>query len=360
MERTLDLMDREHGYKLFIVFLICSLLLLLRLFWTYVSSIIIALLIASVFYPLYARIRTLLQGRKNLASLVMCVFVLLALVLPAGWFVGTLSNEALEFYRRTSDSVSMEALQRALEQDSPWVARLRGFAAKAGLKITPESVEQLASSVGAQVGLWLYRQLSSVASNLLSFLVHFFMMMLVIFYLFRDWERLRGYLIDHLPMPQDQLEKVATKFNEMGRAVFFGNGLSGIIQGILGGFGFALFGLNAPVLWGAVIGLMAFLPVIGASVVFIPATLILLFQGQIGLGAGFFLYNALYSCIIEYLLKPRLIGKGMQMNSLLVFIGIIGGIKMFGILGIIYGPLTMTIFLTLAEIYRLEYKQASA
>jgi predicted PurR-regulated permease PerM len=81
--------------------------------------------------------------------------------------------------------------------------------------------------------------------------------------------------------------------------------------------------------------------------------------GNTGLGIGFLLYNLCYSSIVEYLVKPRLIGKGMQMNSLLVFIGILGGLKLFGILGIIYGPLIMTVFLTLAEIYRLEYKKSA-
>jgi predicted PurR-regulated permease PerM len=102
---------------------------------------------------------------------------------------------------------------------------------------------------------------------------------------------------------------------------------------------------------------MAFLPIIGASVVFVPAAVILIIQGKIGIGIGFLIYNLFYSSIIEYFVKPRLIGKGMQMNSLLVFIGIIGGLKLFGILGIVYGPLIITIFLTLAEIYRLEYKE---
>ena len=78
-------------------------------------------------------------------------------------------------------------------------------------------------------------------------------------------------------------------------------------------------------------------------------------QGKVGLGLGYLAYNVFYSSIMEYFIKPRLIGQGMRMSSILVFIGIIGGMKLFGILGIIYGPLIITVFLTLAEIYRLEY-----
>jgi len=191
-------------------------------------------------------------------------------------------------------------------------------------------------------------------------LVHFFLMMMVIFYLFRDGMRLKDYLTQLIPVPEMQLEKIVKKFHEMGKALIVGNGLCGIIQGILGGFGFFIFGLHSPFLWGTVIAFMAFLPVIGASVVFIPAAAILIIQGELWLGISYLIYNMFYSSIIEYMIKPRLIGKGMQMNSFLVFIGIIGGIKLFGIIGIVYGPLIITIFLTLAEIYRLEYKEQLA
>jgi len=157
-------------------------------------------------------------------------------------------------------------------------------------------------------------------------------------------------------VPREQLEKIAYKFQEMAKAIIVGNGLSGIIQGIMGGLGFFIFGLGSPLLWGSVIAFMAFLPIIGASVVFVPATFILLVQGKINLAIGFFLYNLAYSSIMEYLIKPRIIGQEMKMNSILVFIGVLGRIKLFGIMGIIYGPLIITIFLTMAEIYRLEYK----
>jgi predicted PurR-regulated permease PerM len=182
-------------------------------------------------------------------------------------------------------------------------------------------------------------------------------MMLTIFYLFRDGPRLKDYLVQLMPVPKEQLEKLVSKFQEMGKAIIVGNGMSGIIQGIFGGFGFFFFGLGSPFLWGTVIAFMAFLPIVGATAVFIPATIIIMFQGNTGLGLGYLIYNLCYSSTVEYLIKPKMIGKGMKMNSLLVFIGILGGLKLFGILGIIYGPLIMTVFLTLAEIYRLEYKE---
>jgi len=353
-------MEKKYGAALFLIFLISSLLLLLKLFWTYISAIVLALLIGSVFYPLYDRIKKAFRNRESLAALCVTLLLLAILVVPVGWFVGTLSNEAFEFYKRSSSEVSVKRIQDIIEHDPVWAERFKKIGKMTGVTITPDTVKELADTIGKEVGLFLYSQIRSMASNMLSFLIHFFLMMMTIFYLFKDGGRLKAYLIELMPVPRKQLEKVADKFQEMGRALIVGNGLSGIIQGIFGGFGFYFFGLGSPFLWGTVITFMAFLPIVGATAVFIPATVILLLQGNTGLALGYLIYNVTYSSIMEYLVKPRMIGQGMQMNALLVFIGILGGMKLFGILGIIYGPLIITTFLTLAEIYRLEYQLRTA
>ena len=344
----------KHGAKLFIIFLLCSLVLLLSLLGAFVSAIVLALLIASVLYPMYAWVKKLFGGRKVLASLVMTFFVLTVLVLPVSWFAGTLSKEAFDFYNKTRGSVSLNQIKETLKNDSIWGQRIKRWGKMAGLDITPDTVEDLISSLGKKIGLFLYSHISPMASNLLSFLVHFFLMMFTIYYLFRDGGRLKEYIIQLIPMPREQLEKLSDKFQEMGRAIIVGNGLSGIIQGIFGGFGFFVFGLGSPFLWGTVMAFAAFLPIVGATAVFVPATLILVLQGKTGIAVGYLIYNAAYSSVVEYLVKPRLIGQGMKMNQLLVFFGILGGMTLFGMMGLIYGPLIITIFLTLAEIYRLE------
>lgn len=353
-------MQKQLGSGFFITLLVCSLALLLGLLWSYLSAIVLALLIASVFYPLHTRVKRFFRGREVTASLSMTLLIMIILILPVGWFVSTLSNEAFDFYNTTRNAVSLKKIAQLLESDSVWAQRARKIGRIAGIEFTPETIKTLAGSVGKEVGLFVYNQGRAMASNLFSFLVHFFLMMMTLYYLFRQGVQLKDYIMGLLPLPRPQTEKVVATFQAMGRAIIIGNGLSGIVQGLLGGFGFFIFGLNSPFLWGTVIAFMAFLPVIGASIVFVPATLILILQGKTATGIGFLVYNLFYSSIIEYMIKPRLIGKGMQMNSLLVFIGIVGGIKLFGILGIIYGPLIITIFLTLAEIYRLEYKDPEA
>jgi len=171
-------MEKRFVSKVFLVVLLGVLILLLRLFWAYISSIILALLIASAFYPLYWRLKKLFKGEERGASLLMTIFIFLVLVIPVGGFVGTLSNEAFEFYNNTRNAVSLNKIQQALESDSLWIKRLRRVVDMAGIEFTPETLEKLAGSIGKNVGLFLYKQLTAAASNLLSFLVHFFLMML--------------------------------------------------------------------------------------------------------------------------------------------------------------------------------------
>ena len=237
-----------------------------------------------------------------------------------------------------------------------WVKRTKKISELANIELDSQSIQKTIATKVKDFGLYLTTQISSVATNLMSFLLNFLLMMLIIYYIFKDGPRLNNYLLSLLPFPKAQQELILAKFHEMGRAIIFGNGLSGIIQGILGGFAFYFFGLGSPFLWGTVIGFLAFLPVIGASAVFIPATIILLLQDKIGASIVYFIYNATYSVIIEYFIKPKLIGKGMKMNTIFVFISILGGLKLWGILGIIYGPFIITIIFTLFEIYRLEYR----
>ena len=130
-----------------------------------------------------------------------------------------------------------------------------------------------------------------------------------------------------------------------------------IIQGTLGGAVFATFGFNSPFLWGVIMALMAFLPIVGIGIVFIPASIYLFLNGRFAAGIFFIVFYILLSGGIEYFFKPKLVGKRVQMHTLLVFLSIIGGLKLFGILGIIYGPLVVTAFLTLSDIYESSYRR---
>ncbi|NOQ47184.1 MAG: AI-2E family transporter, partial [Desulfobulbaceae bacterium] len=119
---------------------------------------------------------------------------------------------------------------------------------------------------------------------------------------------------------------------------------------------FAILGLKSPVLWGAVMAVLAFLPIFGIGLILLPTAAILLISGHLGQAIITVIFYIILSFTVEYLLKPKFVGGQVKMHTLLVFLAIIGGMSMFGVLGIIYGPLIVTAFLTLSEIYLKEYK----
>jgi predicted PurR-regulated permease PerM len=240
---------------------------------------------------------------------------------------------------------------------NPLLARLGEYLTGFGIELSGAEFQATITELAKKMGLVLYEQTSAIASNILKFLVNFFFMLLVTYFLLIDGRRLITFIVDLSPLPQEQDEKLLQKFKDMAGAVLIVNGLAGVVQGALGGGIFALFGLSSPFLWGLIMAFLAFLPIVGIGLVFIPAAVFLFLKGRIGAAIFFVVFYVVISGVIEYLVKPKLVGTRVQMHTLLVFLSIVGGLKLFGVLGIIYGPLVVTGFLTLTDIYYANYKR---
>lgn len=341
----------------FLAYFSLSIGLIAWLFWPFGSTLIMACVVTGLFNPICKRI-----GRRlapSLASFLTCVLIFLLVFVPIALFAGILAQEAFGLYNMGRTAEISNQL-RQLVEGSQVLEFANALLAPFSFEISVAQLQNAFSELGKNVGLFLYRQAQAIASNILKFIINFSFMLLVCFYLFADGQRLLGFIFNISPLPQDQEERLVSQFQDMAGAILIGNGVSAIIQGVLGGCVFALFGLQSPILWGVIMGLLAFLPIVGIGVVFLPATIILFLTGRYGAGLFFVVFYIVITLVIEYLFKPRIVGKRVQMHTLLVFLSIIGGLQLFGILGIIYGPLVVTAFLTLADIYQHSYQASIA
>jgi predicted PurR-regulated permease PerM len=338
----------------FLALFVVSCFLLGWLLWPFFSVIVLAIVITGVFNPVYRFLHRKLNA--TLSSLITCVIIFFVLFVPVSAFVGILANEAYDLYLTAKDAVVSNPIQDLLK-NSEIIDKINTILMNFGFKITGEELNRGVAGLGRAVGLFLYQQARSMTANVFNFVVNFFFMLLIVFYLLIDSERLVSFIVGLSPLPDDQDEKLIQKFKDMATAILLGNGLGGLIQGILGGIVFAIFGFRSPFLWGVIMALLAFLPIVGVGVVFMPAALYLILQGRLAAGIFFIVFYVVLSGGIEYLFKPKLVGKRVQMHTLLVFLSIIGGLKLFGILGIIYGPLVVTAFLTLTDIYESSYQR---
>jgi predicted PurR-regulated permease PerM len=338
----------------FLALFMVSAFLLGWLIWPFISVIILAAVVTGIFKPVYIFLNRKINSL--FASLLTCLLVFLILFIPTVFFVGILAKEAHGLYLMGKGAAFSDQIKTILES-SRILEKANLILSNFNIEITGEQLNKGVSELGKVVGFFLYQQAQSIASNVFKFFIYFFFMLLVIYYLLIDGDRLISFIIDLSPLPSEQDEKLINKFKDMAGAILIGNGLGGLIQGTAGGIVFSLFGLKSPFLWGVIMGLLAFLPIIGIGVVLIPAAIYLILKGRIAAGIFFVVFYIILSGGIEYLLKPKLVGQRVKMHTLLVFFSIIGGLKLFGILGIIYGPLVATAFITLTDIYYASYQE---
>jgi len=344
---------RDRILWFFLALFLISCLLLGWLLWPFFSVIVLAIVITGVFNPVYRMLNRKLN--PTLSSLITCVIIFFVLFIPVSVFVGILANEAYDLYLTAKGALLSNPIKELLE-NSKIVDKINDILMNFGVNITGDELNKGVAEFGRAVGLFLYQQATSMTANIVNFVANFFFMLLIVFYLLIDNQRLVSFIVGLSPLPDDQDSKLIQKFKDMGGAILLGNGLGGLIQGTLGGIVFASFGFRSPFLWGVIMAVLAFLPIVGVGAVFLPAALYLILQGRLAAGIFFVVFYVLLSGGIEYLFKPKLVGKRVQMHTLLVFLSIIGGLKLFGILGIIYGPLVVTAFLTLTDIYESSYR----
>jgi predicted PurR-regulated permease PerM len=340
----------------FLACFIGSLFLLGWLLLPFLSILIIGAVISGICYPVYRILQRRNKIGPSIASLLTCLLIFCLLFVPIVFFVGSLTQQAYGLYQMAKDAAISEQINNLL-RDTHVLDRANAVLANFDYELTGDELKNAVTDVAKFVGLYLYKQAQAIASNTLAFVVNFILMLMVIYFLLIDGHRLVAYIVDLSPLPTDQEWMLIDKFNGMAGAILIGNGLGGVIQGVLGGVLFWIFGLPSAFLWGVIMGLLAFLPIIGIGVVLIPTAFLLFIKGRVAAGIFFIIFYFIVSMGVEYLFKPKLVGQRVQMHPLLVFFAIIGGLKLFGILGIIYGPLVVTAFLTLAQIYRANYQQ---
>ncbi len=250
------------------------------------------------------------------------------------------------------DAVFSNQLKGLLESTKA-LERFNEFLTKTGIEttITWDELINPISELGKFVGFSLFEQARYVTSNVFNIVFYFCLMLIVVFYMLLDGDKLKQYLYDLSPLSDEHDKKLFEKFKGMAGAVLIGNGLGGLIQGVASGIVFMGLVLNSPFLWGVIMGFLAFLPIVGIGVILIPTAGILVLKSKITAGIFVIVFYAVLSWGIEYIFKPKVVGDRVSMHPLIVFFSIIGGLKAYGLLGIIYGPLIATLFLTLADIY---------
>ena len=350
--------DRQRAawIGLFVAIGVCLVVVLLVLA-PFSSVILLAVVAAGLIRPSYRRLVAALNGHRRTAAVLICVLLLVVLLVPLFLIAQEVSEEALGIYEMSTTQLTEGGLRDMLEQRQDLIDQVNRLLEPVGTTLTVDRVSDLLGTLGLRIGGFFYKQGVSLAGHLVRFVFGFIFWVVIVYYLLVDGRLLGKWIEDTLPLPVAEQRMVAGRFMDMASSLVVGNGAAAVIQGVAGAIAFSALGLHGAILWGVVMAILAFIPVVGISLIFIPFTIILLFAGETARAVMLFVPLAVVATVVEYWLKPLLVGRRAQMHTLLVFLSLIGGAMAFGAVGLLLGPLAMTAFLTLAGIYRERYRR---
>ena len=295
-------------------------------------------ILAVFFFPVHIRVRRLV-GNRSLAAALTLLFVLLSLVGPMTWLSITLVQEANSAVR----GMPQGFLDRAAD-------RLEQVSADAGIPIG-DIQEQYKDRVREGTA-FVATKITDILTTVVHSMFHLLIFLLTMFYLFRDGPRLMQILKDVAPVGEDTRDRMMGEAADMIQATIMSSVVVSLVQGVLGGLTFWLLGLPSPLVWGLVLGVLAFLPVIGPSLVWAPMGTYMIFNGDPWRGVLLIVLGFVFVSSSDKVLRPILIAGRARLNELLVLVSLLGGLEAFGFIGIILGPVIVATCAGMLKGYR--------
>jgi predicted PurR-regulated permease PerM len=345
-------MNRENFGRVFVILLVAFIsILFVEMIRNFLMTILLAAIFSGISQPLYSRLLRVFRGHRAVASLVTLLVLLVVIVGPLLFFLGILASQAIQISQTVGPWIQAQINQpdklTELIDRIPALDKLEPYRA--------QIMTKLGQFVGA-VGNFLVGGLSATTRGTVAFFFQFFILLYAMFFFLKDGGKILDKILYYVPMTDEDERQMVDKFVSVSRATLKGTLIIGIVQGGLAGIGFAVAGIQGAVFWGTIMTVLSVIPGIGAALVWIPAVVYLFATGHV-LSAGLLtLYCGLIVGTADNFLRPRLVGRDAKMHDLLILLGTLGGIMLFGIAGFIIGPILAALFVTIWEIYGVVFR----
>ena len=325
-----------------------ALYLCYRIAEPFLNPIFAAIVLAIVFYPLYARIESLIR-RPNVAATITTILVMLVVAIPAVFLGVVVTRELGELYQSLSEKSAAQGglspyLMHLMETPLRLVGRyidLSRLDVRSTLLGRIDQVSRYLVAVGA-------RAVSNVFSLILGIVVVFF----TLFFLFRDGLRIQQRTAAVLPLTGQQARRLVTGISETIVASVYGGIAVGLAQGSLTGLAFWVLGLSSPVVWGLVAAMASLVPVVGTGMVWVPAAVVLIIGGHWVKALILIGWGAAVVAQVDALVRPYVVSGRAKMHNLLIFFALLGGVRAFGIMGLFIGPVVVSVTIGVLDMLR--------
>ena len=328
------------------------LLLVVVISWMFlvmIRAFIAALFLAAVFsgmtYGLYRRLQNRLKS-SALAAITTILIVLLGIVLPLSAFAGIVAAEAVQMTQSVGPWVQYQLAHP--DEVERWLETLPFADAVVPYK---DHVTAKIGEVAQSVGTFLVASVALLTRGTVGFFLQLFVMLYAMFFFLIGGPRILKLILYYLPLEADQENRMVERFVSVTRATLKGSLVIGIVQGTLAGGAFAIVGVPSPAFWGTVMAVLSIIPGVGTALVWVPACIWLAAVDRTGAALGLALWCIVVVGTVDNFLRPRLVGRDTRMSDLLVLLGTLGGLIVFGAIGFIIGPIIAALFVTVWDIY---------
>ena len=318
----------------------------------FLMAIFMAGLFTALTNPLYQRLLVRCRGKQTLASLLTIMVVVCLVLIPFSGLIGIVVAQAINVSQSVTPWVHSFLQQPSAFSDYqhkiPYYEQF--------LPYRDVIIQKLGILVGNASTL-LIDSFSSMTKMTVNAALMSIIMLYTMFYFLIDGHKLLDKILYYLPLEDREEQLLLQRFTSVAKATIKGTLIIGIIQGTLCGIGFSLAGIQSPVFWGTLMAVLSIIPSVGTAIIWLPALIILLLLRDItgaiilGVVCGLIAGNA------DNIIRPRLVGKDTKMHDLFVLFGTLGGISMFGIIGIMVGPILAALFVAIWEIYGESFKE---
>jgi len=330
--------------------LLVLVLLISALFLDMIRQFLMPMFMAGIFSaivsPAHRWLTARIGGRENLASILVVVGIVVLVLAPLSILIGVVVGQAIS----VSQSVT-PWVQSFINEPTAITAYMEKFPYYKEILPYRALIIEKAGLVVGNISTFLINSLSEVTMLTVNAVFSSIIMLYVMFYFLTMGEVLLVKILYFLPLHDRDERRLLRRFTSVTKATLKGTLIIGAVQGFICGLAFAIAGIQGPVFWGTVMAVLSIIPAFGTAIVWVPALIILALKGQfVGVAVLAVLCGAVAGNL-DNVLRPRLVGKDTEMHDLFVLFGTLGGISLFGILGIILGPIVAALFITIWEIY---------
>ena len=318
--------------------------------------IVLSAIVAYVSYPLYKQIQRLIKS-QTWSALIVSVLILIIIAVPLIILLNSLIMQTQVVYtmsRKVIVTGGILGSQCQAEENilCPIISPLQEIMADPRTKYyLDDALKGISSSFIDQATNFIF----AIPKRILEL----FIMLFTVFYLLKDGPRLVRWIRDLLPINHSGSTLLLRRMKKVLSAMIYGYFFIAILQGVLGGIGFFIIGIPSALFWGIIMGIAGLIPMIGTALIWIPASLFLILNGFIGdnnieiwKGIGLFLYGSLIVSTIDNFVRPKIVSTRANIHPVLVLLGVVGGIQIFGFTGLLIGPIILCMMVTLLCMYK--------